>query len=66
MNSALEQVLDMKPFEKMVFIETVIKSLDEPNPIIDAIWLDEAKKRLDRYRNGSSELVSFDDIFSDS
>ena len=63
MSALIEQALDMKPLEKMVLIETLIKSLDEPSPPIESLWLDLAKSRLQAYREGKAELVSFDEIF---
>ena len=34
-----------------------------PNPEIEAAWVEEAVKRLDAYKEGRLETISFEDIF---
>ena len=48
----LEQALKLKPEERFIIVEGLIKSLDEPDSTIDAIWVEEAEKRLQAYRAG--------------
>ena len=50
----LEQALQLKPEERFIVIETLLKSLDEPDEKIDEIWALEAEKRLNAYRAGRS------------
>jgi hypothetical protein len=44
-------------------VEGLIKSLDEPDTSIDAIWAEEAEKRLKAYRAGVLEGIPMDEIF---
>lgn len=59
----LEQALKLKPDERFMVIEGILKSLDEPDKTIDAIWAEEAEKRLKAYRDGRIEGVPMEDIF---
>ncbi len=46
-------------------IEGLLKSLDEPDNTIDAIWAEEPEKRLQAYREGSLKGIPMDSIFVD-
>jgi putative addiction module component (TIGR02574 family) len=59
----LEQAMKLKPEERFLIIEGLIKSLDEPDKNIDEIWAIEAEKRLKAYREGKLEGIPMDDIF---
>ena len=59
----LEQALKLKPDERFIVIEGIIKSLDEPDSSLDNIWVDEAEKRLKAYRAGNLEGIPMEEIF---
>ena len=59
----LKQAMKLKPEERFLIIEGLIKSLDEPDKNIDEIWAIEAEKRLKVYREGKLEGIPMDDIF---
>jgi len=59
----LEQALKLKPNERFRVVEGLIKSLDEPDSSLDAIWADEAEKRLQAYRAGNLEGIPMEEIF---
>jgi hypothetical protein len=42
----LEQALKLKPEERFTLVESLIRSLDEPDMKLDDIWAEEAEKRL--------------------
>lgn len=48
----LEQALNLKPEERFLVVEGLLRSLDEPDEELDAIWAEEAEKRLTAYRAG--------------
>lgn len=60
----LEQALKLKPEEKFAIVEGLLKSLDEPDKIIDDIWADEAEKRLIAYREQRLEGIPMEEIFA--
>ena len=59
----LEQAMKLKPEERFLLIEGLIKSLDEPDKKIDSIWIEEAEKRLKAYQNGKLEGVPMEKVF---
>lgn len=59
----ISKALHLKPTEKSIVIEALLKSLDVPDPKIDKIWATEAEKRLKAYKAGRIKAVSFDHIF---
>ena len=61
----LEQALKLKPEERFAVVEGLIKSLDTPDSSLDAIWVDEAEKRLKAYRSGDLEGVPMEEIFKE-
>ena len=59
----LQKALSLKPEERFLIIEGLLKSLDEPDLKIDEIWAEEAEKRLEAYRNGNLKGVPMEEIF---
>ena len=61
----LEKALRLKPQDRFMLIEGLIRSLDEPDKTIDQIWAEEAGKRLKAYREGRLKGVPFADVFGE-
>ncbi len=61
----LEQALKLKPEERFLLVEGIIKSLDEPDKKLDDIWAEEAENRLKAYRKGRLESIPMEEIFNE-
>ena len=61
----LEQAMALKPEERFMIVEGLLKSLDEPDEKIDEIWAEEAEKRLKAYRDGRNEGIPMEEVFRD-
>ena len=61
----LELAGKSRPQEQFLLIEGLINSLDEPDANLDAIWADEAERRLVAYREGRLEGVAIDAVIKD-
>ena len=61
----LKKALELKPQDKILLLEGIIESLDEPDKNIDQIWTEEAEKRLNAYREGKIKGVSYREIFGE-
>lgn len=61
----LQQALALRPEERFLLVEGILKSLDEPNASLDALWVEEAEKRLSAYREGKLEGVPMEEVFKD-
>ena len=59
----IKEVLQLKPQEKFVLIESLLESLDNPDKSLDKIWAVEAEKRLTAYREGKISAVPMEEIF---
>lgn len=60
----LEQALALRPEERFLLVEGILKSLDEPDASLDALWVEEAEKRLRAYREGNLEGVPMEEVFN--
>lgn len=57
-----KETLQLKPLDKVRLLEIIIKSLDEINPEIEKVWIDESEKRYANYKAGKLDSVSFDAV----
>ncbi len=60
----LQEALQLDPQERYLVVETLLKSLDKPDESIDAVWADEAEKRLQNYRANKTQTIPFEEIFN--
>ncbi len=61
----LEKALQLKPEDRFLLVEGLLKSLDEPDHDLDAIWAEEAERRLRAYRADKLEGVALEDILKE-
>ncbi|MDZ7261837.1 MAG: addiction module protein [candidate division KSB1 bacterium] len=62
--SILKQALKMKPIDKLMIIEGLLNSLDEPDKTIEEIWAIEAEKRLKAYKEGNLKTLTYEEVFA--
>lgn len=62
----LDQALKLKPQARFLLVESILKSLDNPDKTLDDIWAEEAQKRLDAYNAGKMKTYTMDEIFKDN
>ena len=63
--SLFKKALLLKPQERFLLIDGLVRSLDEPDKEIDEIWAEEAEKRLIAHREGKTQGVPFEDVFGE-
>ncbi|MBI4596381.1 MAG: addiction module protein [Candidatus Tectomicrobia bacterium] len=61
----LEKAMKLKPEDRFLLVEGLIKSLDEPDKKLDDIWAEEAERRLTAYREGKLEGVPLEEVFKE-
>lgn len=59
----LEEALKLRAEERFAVVEGLLNSLDEKDEKIDAIWAEEAEKRLEAYRAGRLKGIPMERIF---
>jgi hypothetical protein len=63
-NEIIQEAINLKPQEKYLIIESLVLSLNEPDKDIEKLWIEESQKRLEKYKNGNLETLSFEEVFN--
>jgi putative addiction module component (TIGR02574 family) len=50
--------------EKLRLVEAILTDLDKPDPEIDSVWAEEARKRWAAYRAGLIPTVSYEEVIA--
>ncbi|MGB9430139.1 MAG: addiction module protein [Gammaproteobacteria bacterium] len=58
----VKQALQLEPAKRFELVEEILHSLDQPDPVMDAVWLEEAERRLAAYRTGKVKGIPAEDI----
>ena len=61
----LHQAMKLPAPERAALVESLVESLDKPDPTLDALWLKEAESRLAAYRAGELEAVDAQEAFAE-
>ena len=59
----LKEALQLNPQDKLLIIDTLLKSLDKPDKELDSVWENESEKRLQSYKNDKTQTISFEEVF---
>lgn len=54
----ISKAMHLKPAERFVIIDSLIRSLDAPSPRVEKAWAQEAQRRLKAYKAGKVKSVS--------
>jgi len=57
-----EKIKSLPDIEKIELVDSILMQLDKPDPEIDCIWADEARKRWQAYKMGKLETVPYDQV----
>ena len=50
--------------EKIELVDSILMQLDKPDPEIDRVWADEARRRWEAYKMGKVETVSYEQVMN--
>ncbi|HEY3412690.1 MAG TPA: addiction module protein [Armatimonadota bacterium] len=64
--SILESALALAPTERAEIAEGLLSSLDRPDPSIDALWAEEAERRIAAYDAGEVPAIPADQVFAEA
>lgn len=59
----LKEALKLKPQDRFTVVDGLLRSLDQPDASIDAIWAEEAERRLKAYRAGALPGIPMEEVF---
>ena len=57
-------IYSLTDIEKLYLVDEILRNLDKPDPEIDRIWAEEARKRWEAYKTGKIQAVSYNDVMS--
>ena len=63
-DKVLKEALHLSAAERAAVAESLLSSLDQPDPQIDQLWAKEAESRIDAADRGEMETVSEEDVFA--
>ena len=50
--------------EKLQLLDTILADLDRPDPEIDRVWAEEARKRWAAYKKGQAPTVPYETVMA--
>ena len=56
------EIQDLSNVEKLRLVDEILSDLDKPDPEIDRIWAEEARKRWTAYKAGHIPSVSYQEV----
>ena len=59
----LEYAYALGPDERFSVVEGILRSLDQPDASLDAIWSEEAERRLLAWCEGTLEGIPMEEVF---
>lgn len=58
----LRSALQLDPAQRFSLVDEILRSLDQPDPSIDAAWIAEAENRLAAFRRGEVQGIAAEDV----
>jgi len=59
-----EDIRKLPDVEKLRLVDTILSDLDKPDPEIDRVWAEEARKRWAAYKAGKVPTVSYGSVMA--
>jgi putative addiction module component (TIGR02574 family) len=59
-----EEIRALPDVEKLRLVDTILTDLGKPDPEIDRVWAEEARKRWAAYKSGRARTVSYEEVMS--
>jgi len=58
------EIRELPDAEKLRLVDAILTDLDKPDPEIDRIWAEEARKRWAAYKKGEIPTVAYEDVMA--
>ena len=59
-----QEIHDLPDVEKLQLVDAILTDLDKPDPEIDRVWAEEARKRWSAYKAGKVPTVSYESVMA--
>jgi len=60
----VSEIRNLPDVEKLRLVDAILTDLDKPDPEIDRVWAEEARKRWAAYKNGRIPTVSYEEVMA--
>ncbi len=60
----LSKIRSLPDVEKLRLVDEILVQLDRPDPELDKVWADEARKRWAAYKEGRLKTVAYEDVMA--
>ena len=60
----VSEIRDLPNSEKLRLVDAILSDLNKPDPEIDRVWANEARKRWAAYKEGRIPTVSYEEVIS--
>ena len=60
----LSEIRALPEYEKLRLLDVILSDLDKPDPEVDHIWTEEARKRWVAYKAGRLSTVSYEQLMA--
>ena len=58
------QIKELPDVEKLRLVDAILTELDKPDPEIDRVWADEARKRWTAYKQVRIATLSYEEVMA--
>lgn len=63
-NDIIQEAAELPVEERVIVVDSILRTLNHPNPEIDKEWTAVARRRLDEFRSGRVRPVPGDHVFA--
>ncbi|MEW6068768.1 MAG: addiction module protein [Nitrospirota bacterium] len=63
-NELAAKIKSLPDNEKIELVDSILMQLDKPDPEIDRVWADEARKRWHAYKKGKLKTVPYEQVMA--
>jgi putative addiction module component (TIGR02574 family) len=60
----VQEIRELPDVEKLRLLDAILTDLDKPDPEIDRVWAEEARKRWAAYKTGKVPTVSYESVMA--
>ena len=60
----IAEAISLPVEERAIVVDSILRSLNSPNAVIDCQWIVEAERRLDEVRTGRLKTIPGDQVFA--
>jgi putative addiction module component (TIGR02574 family) len=60
----VSEIRALPDVEKLRLVDAILTDLDKPDPVIDHIWAEEARRRWAAYKAGRMPTISYEEVMA--